>query len=555
MLRLSDQSECFDSVEAFPPIPLTYNPTLAKSDLRKAYVLERTLTKLCLDASAICITESECLSLRLRAGMTLLPDEILEIILEYAVILPFKEDSSESAHVARVISAAISLTSVCKRFRDLGVRIPRLWNRISNVSGLDAVSECCERARNSNVEIIFQSIGNHRATGVAPFLEATRASSERWSRFVHERKERYSHEFRDELDDMAHRTHLLQAPLLSELAIYYPAIPVDTPQDSNDAFHYYSSWTAPTLKIFTIYYIVPVPFSGSSTLTSFSIYLSFRAHYLRPNLSSLVEFLTVSPNLISFSLTMRSLKDVGDFLTEKSKVFGGVKNLKVVLIGCEESPLRSFFDRVLFPNVDSIELGLTSRNQNEIEGGFHTIFHDPERFLNLKTLVLDLDSPDDSNFYINISFSAFTNIRNLTLTLHRFGICAESAIPDGPCLPSLRRLSFKDCSHLERSFVAQLLRRLKAQGNLPRLSVNNCRWFDWDEVSSEDGKSDIIRIFRGASSSSRMLNLVTAEAMLKTIEQGGAKARFKWPRGHNYSVEDWLSNISAEVQELPDPVL
>ncbi len=99
---------------------------------------------------------------------------------------------------------------------------------------------------------------------------------------------------------------------------------------------------------------------------------------------------------------------------------------------------------------------------------------------------------DKDHRTISIPWFNISRVRHLTLEAsdHYMG-----AIPDGLCLPPLRSLTFNNCSLLERDWVAQLLRRLKDEGNVPQLTVTDCRWRHMDrhnplEDVGENSESD-----------------------------------------------------------------
>ncbi|KLO11367.1 hypothetical protein SCHPADRAFT_475753 [Schizopora paradoxa] len=497
--------EWLSSLEPFPPIPLVYDPILAKEDFRKAKHLAETLTTLRLAAAAATchripdhvhqqfkVAEYNCRSLRNRAGMCMIPDDALEIILEYATHMSNTSSPlSGVGDVAIGTVAAMRLTHVCRRFRIIGIMIPNLWNRISNGTGPVMASVCCERAGKTNVEVFMG--GSH----VVAFFQAVKTSSENWTRFVHDRQRPFDHlpmTF-EELERLAHETYMLQAPQLNELSVEYPYSPswlsdARFLEDPYSAIHYYSTWTVPRLRSFTMKYLVPVPFSGSAYLETLAIELEDKWYSPRPNLSALIDFLVACPNLRTFSLTM-SFFDSPALIRIRNRrhELGNVDTLILHFLACEETPVSWIFDHIGFPNVTSMELALTkSVDTSEVEGGFRAVLSEPGRFPRLESLSLILGSR--APFFsrendLHISLDALTSVQDLTLSSRDFSIQIENTIPDGPCLPSIRSLSFKSCWKLGKCFVSQLLRRIKAQGEIPRLSVEGCQWYDRDEAESD----------------------------------------------------------------------
>ncbi|KLO11355.1 hypothetical protein SCHPADRAFT_929965 [Schizopora paradoxa] len=555
--RFDPKGDWFNLDEGSPPISLGQNPSSAAEDSRSANRVAETSNSLRLAAHTlrklsalvdlqIQISDSKALSLRLRAGISRIPDEILALILEYAALSPFSFELSESEIVAMVTSNAIRLTHVCKRFRTIGSRVPLFWNRISNGSVDSQISMCCERSTKGNVEISLQSARYLRATGVAPFLQVTKAFSERWSRFTHgcEIPDRVSL-VGDELEDLARETYQLQAPVLSELAIHYPVsitLNDDTRlQDPDDVFHYYSTWTVPNLRKFVINHLVSVPFSGSASLTSFSIYLDFKAYHAAPKLTSLVQLLAASPSISTLSLAMRSLVVLESFSMQNIYKFGSVEELNLDLFECEKASVKNFFDHVNFPNVTSSELILSALSRFDwIQDGFHAIFPCSARFPRLTSLYLNYKfSPRETEEDLDVSvlLPVLTSVQNLTLTSHGFGLGVGGVMSKDSCLPSLRSLALKSCYRVRKSFVSRLLWRLKSQGNMPQLMVEDCQWDkrDWAKdsgfVSSGDPEPSDLRSESDTSSISLCLsdnstrdqyvekesNSVTVESLLELI--------------------------------------
>ncbi|KLO11357.1 hypothetical protein SCHPADRAFT_475302 [Schizopora paradoxa] len=461
-----------DTDERFPPVPLVYDPLLAKEDLRRANQAPNSVTRLRLAANTsnqlpdpihhqLKIVESKIYSLRLRAGALKLPDEVLSVILEYAAHNErFTWQCFESMFIAMEISRAITLTHVCRRFRSLATRIPTLWSRISNASHLGAISACCERVTNSSVEIFLHGGRWRPATNVAPFLQATIAHSDKWNVFRLGDDPQPMTELLDdeEIEDLARETHNLQVNFLTEISINYPyTITSSTnvrPQVPKDSFHYYSTWSTPRLKSFSIRHLVPIPFSGSASLTTFKararpergirltpICPSYTVQGENYQLIVLVEFLSTCPNLEFSSLEILSLPTVDSSPMPKYHEFGSIERMKFHFANCEVSSLKSFFDCISFPNVSSLDLTLQmpyDANISIIEDGFRAIIPGAGRFPRLVTLVSSFDSyarhlnlpPYVEDRDINIPFSVFSHVQNLTLTLHDFGI-SESVLLDG----------------------------------------------------------------------------------------------------------------------------
>ncbi len=144
--------------------PLLYNPVQAHEDAKAAERIGDVMDTLKLAAVGFHRIQ-DCISrqvkacglgtraLRLRGGLSSLPDEVLAIVLQYATTAPF--DMYEGISATLFTRAAMKLSHVCQRFRYLMVGISSLWSRI--FSGMDSglVSTLCDRLAKPTAEIIL----------------------------------------------------------------------------------------------------------------------------------------------------------------------------------------------------------------------------------------------------------------------------------------------------------------------------------------------------------------------------------------------------------------
>ncbi len=117
------------------------------------------------------------------------PDEILSTVLEYAALRgPWGEEADEEDEEAKdnekenivyTVKSRTKLSHVCKRFRDLVTRSPRLWKCVFNGMGRpDMVSTCLSRCRRGNGEVtlsssLFDTLSSLRDTyNNTPFIQA-----------------------------------------------------------------------------------------------------------------------------------------------------------------------------------------------------------------------------------------------------------------------------------------------------------------------------------------------------------------------------------------------
>ncbi len=475
--------------------PLLYNPVQAKKDTKAAERIADVMDTLKLAADGFhriqdCISrqveacDTQVRALRLRGGLSSLPDEILAIVLEYATTTPF--DIYEEGNSAILFTrAAITLSHICQRFRFLMVRISSLWSRIFNGMKYRLVSALCVRMTMPTAEIILEETKLRSRTNPEKFLRTVAPRSELWRRFVHGQiNSSFStdgtSEASKELKMLARVTNHLHAPFLAELVICHKAhiLPESHNQDVHDSFHYYSTWFAPRLRSLTMCNLVPVPFAGSTTLTYFKCGLEyFGTNRGRADLdfSGLIQFLLSCPVLKSFSLKSFCLtwpETVASSLGNPVKL-ASIDTLDFGFSSCESSLIRAFLDAARFPNVITMKLNIMTGSITEPADVLCAVLPDSIAFPHLNRLHLRIHAgrtgklPAIGTPTVWSPFFNQSNIQHLTIFEDFF----MGALPDGPFLPVLRSLTFNNCSFLERHWVTQLLGRLKEQGIKPKLTV------------------------------------------------------------------------------------
>lgn len=133
------------------------------------------------------ICEGRSRILRSRVGIASLPDEVLAIILEHTSIFYHFDYCYmlEGKSAALSTKAAIRLSHVCQRFRQVVMRIPSLWCRIYSGMDYGLVSTLCDRMDYPSAEIILGEERPRADANSGLFIRAVTARAAYWRRFIH----------------------------------------------------------------------------------------------------------------------------------------------------------------------------------------------------------------------------------------------------------------------------------------------------------------------------------------------------------------------------------
>ncbi|KLO11370.1 hypothetical protein SCHPADRAFT_942138 [Schizopora paradoxa] len=525
------------------PLPSShiYNPTQATQDRIEANRLHDLAESFLLTADALqslrslfihqsMALEENAGALRLRAGLSSLPDEILINILECAAY----SGGSDAFASLCTVQDAVKLSLVCRRFRDLAIRSSFFWCRISNNMNINLVSALCDRLSDPIGEVFLKESTNH---DVRQFIRAVAASSQFWIRFTHGLDFLPSHSplSREELVDVAKESYGLQAPFLSEISIHYPEDLLNAANKDQTHAHYYSTWITPRLTCFRISNLVPVPFASSAGLTSFTIRLDFlKCTRVPETITALVDFLVSCPNLTALALAFGCLVVPYNAPMRSRTELHRVEKLELHLSNCSVPEVTHVLNLLRFPHASSFGFRVSWYNWASIETparSVHAILDDMSNFApSVTELDLEVDFEHIANQTYPIIFPRLYGIRHFTLSTCDTEL--NVSIPKGAFLPSIRTLTFKNCESLDREWVSVLLNRLKEQGNLPDLTVSDCTW-----VNSDTEMSDVLEMKANSEASSNSGLSVVGDGLFESTT--------------NVTVEDLLVLVkTADTSEL-----
>ncbi len=254
------------------------------------------------------ICEGNIESYNLRRGFCILPDEILSTVLEYAALQGLRkedEKNDEEENIVSTVKSVVKLSHTCKRFRYLIIHSPRLWMCIFIGMGkLDMVSTCLSRCTRGGEITLSTSLfetppnpGPYRQSACdnTSFILTVLKRTENWGSFIlHggserssflERSEEYPYSMRfkevreGRLQDYTALAKDLNLPNLTQLTIRHPepAVSLKVLDDANfrNAIHLYSHWSTPRLRSMFAGNFIPIPFSGTRSLSSLHVDLQF----------------------------------------------------------------------------------------------------------------------------------------------------------------------------------------------------------------------------------------------------------------------------------------
>ncbi len=159
-------------------------------------------------------------------------------------------------------------------------------------------------------------------------------------------------------------TNELNAPQLSELAILYREEYFAHFHAEMDIvhfqriLHYYSTWNVPALRHMSTSNLIPIRFSGCTSLQSLSIgmdYFGNEVQQRRFDAVALAAFLSSCPVLRKVSLRFFWATGLANGRSTDRVDVGSVEELDLYLSECSASPVEYFMDAVRFPRVMSMK--------------------------------------------------------------------------------------------------------------------------------------------------------------------------------------------------------
>lgn len=424
--------------------------------------------------------ERQIESLKLNPGFPKLPDDILFLVLESAaeetsgprftshyVDTGFDHDAFK---LYKSVQNAFRLSHVCRRFRNV-LSSSRHWRNIFSSLDPGMISSCVERCKSTDSPFRFY-LSNPVPDGLP---HCPISNSHLWERFVIDRRG-YAHrvfdadfhyQFTEYAIDHLSNLHL---PRLSEIIIM---VTETESLDSQCDFNFYASWSTPRLRSMKMSRIIPVPFSGTYTLQSLSIFVDEDRKNFDRDIKSLAAFLKTCLVLEDFSLQVHNARAGGNILEapprevprEGRLEIKTVYKLGLFLDSCGSSYLKNLAASISFPSVSVASLRVKGSIDalahfcNDIQAIFRGVENE-DSLTNLSQIhltVIRTYSEDWLSFLSNVptaaptpyTFFACPKLEHLKLTLD--GI-APPNFSEGHCLvPALKSIDFSRCGSMTSS--------------------------------------------------------------------------------------------------------
>ncbi len=202
------------------------------------------------------------------------------------------------------------------------------------------------------------------------FSELVKSFAGVWRRFDHHCYPAYPHVHdnyplpESEMAYLEVMTNELHAPQLSELAVLYrEEYFAHFHAEMDDVhfqriLHYYSTWNVLALRHMSTINLIPIRFSGCTSLQSLSIGMDYFGNEGQQRLFdavALAAFLSSCPVLRKVSLRFFWATGLANGRSTDRVNVGSVEELDLYLSECSASPVEYFMDAVRFPRVMSMK--------------------------------------------------------------------------------------------------------------------------------------------------------------------------------------------------------
>lgn len=280
--------------------------------------------------------ENTLLPLAFGKGVANLSDDILSLIFESVYTLYAKDEENNYPH--------LNLSLVCRRFRDIVLNNPRLWNFISRNLEMNTVSLFLEKSKAAaglELELKLCDESYLEEPGLLRPLLMTLPYCGKWQHLslIIGRVEQ------DKITkDILESLTFVHPDRLLSLSIQYVC------DEQHPLRHFYKSWDLSKLRSFRIVNVVPEPFPAPH-LTSFTA--CFEDNNF--DAGNLLRFLSANPALEAIALHFSDAGD-SDPPTLEEIILENVRTLELNLRDTILDGLLPFRKALCTPNVKEISL-------------------------------------------------------------------------------------------------------------------------------------------------------------------------------------------------------
>lgn len=433
--------------------------------IHKREILERTqmllsgLSRSCLEATKVLsgpILDSERGP---TTGLLSLPNELLELILLFAVA----EDDCDT-------KLPVAISHVCKRFRDVALNIPHLWARVSIRQRPAGLSTFLSRRRNAKLTVVF-IYSNADAMGAIwrgrNFLTELLPLCNDWAKVVIDSD--YTpiagHNQWAVLLQSFSVCRNMSANSLTDMVLRFST---DAIRDSSMLPIFFATWKMPILQRLELRNVIPnwaFPDSLKDVSIAFDEGLPLRTDQLLPFLSM---------NNILCSLSLDYVDGQISYTNRIMSVhFANLKHLRIS--SPPKSSIQNLLPKLHFPSIRTLSFNL---------------YITPGLAITREVMSNLLPTFNDYTTLTEFSFKtrqyAPIDETPLNFLVHRFPSLQHLSIeapniwpPDGERLMQpllhLKSISLKNCNYFDRYFMRKFAREMHSNGvMLDALSVSGC---------------------------------------------------------------------------------
>lgn len=406
-------------------------------------------------------------------GLASIPDEILSKIFEHA-----------EENLIRVrITTKEKLSLVCRRFRRIVLKTPRLWSHIDSLREMRYVRTCLKRSRSAGLSIKL-SIGQNDERKLdrllSHFAEAIPHSS-RWEHldvYIGLTKTTSGIDLRKKIlrSIISSDLHL---PSLCSLRLDMDPNFFSGASDDNTR-HFYQNWDMPNLRFLEIS-IVPKPIIAPK-LSSFRLSGNFRD--LPPSDKvRLRSFIASFPTLqeLDVNLTSGGTSSGGQGSEQASEASTiNMPHLRVLHIQSYDNyprtDVRSFMRAFRTPVLHKVSIGMSvPRNDRELEEALDDFFPHVN-YPALRDLSIEVLATIFPPRTLNLPTKRFRGLRSLSLDTPRLVPRLLYYIKDEEHIPALHTLAIANCDNKHLAWLTHtqtLLLQQKHWAGFKRLEISS----------------------------------------------------------------------------------
>lgn len=425
----------------------------------------------------------------LAQGIASLPNELLARILEVV---------TEITDVNERVAEAVALSHVSKRFRNVALTLPALWNVVSTNDAINVNTMCLSRTTAPGLNIRLEmeeedQFGEEQSAPILEWFPAVLEHASHWSTF--------SYDSTGILNDINVLNWLrdscadLRLPSLHSLHIKRSnASPIES------VSHFYSSWTMPMLLELIAANFIPCAMNYA-TLSICKISLSFDQQW---DLRTLLQFLSSLTSLkeLWLDLAGEPFSNMDGIVSFPLVYTAPIEKLTVSLFGVDPWFTSHLLRRLLRPSLSTLIMQLTSssygqvpRANTDLSSTLGACLHEVSA-VNVRSLELIASRfavyGGSNGTILSLLFDKFPSLKHLAVKIHAAedrDLLRPYLTPrrrsTGPVIPGLHSLRFEDCSSINGIAVSDLLRMMKRNKEwrkFAKLEVIRCGAFQRSNI-------------------------------------------------------------------------